>query len=201
MCLFPAAKVVLAWRLDNILYVMPPKKAGEQFAIGLLPKASGLLVNSHNTLMSWKCALKAFEQKLSGKHVKILSDNTTDVCCINSKGDAKSSSCIDITCDIWSWCIKNSTWLTAAHIPGAQNTDADRESRIFNERTEWQLNPDVFNQIRDLRVNPEIDLFETRVNTQLAMFTSWKPDPEATHIDAFTIDRSQYKFYCFPPSL
>ena len=189
MCLFPAAKVALTWRLDNILYVMLPKKAGEQFAIGLLPKASGLLENSHNTLMSWKCALKVFGQKLSGKHVKILSDNTTDVCCINYKGDTKSSSCIDITCDIWSWCIKNSTWLT----------DADRESRIFNERTEWQLNPDVFSQIRDLWVNPEIDLFATPVNTQLAMFTSWKPDPEATHIVTFKIDWSQYKFYCFPP--
>ena len=74
-----------------------------------------------------------------------------------------------------------------------------RQSRIFNERTEWQLNPDVFSQIRDLWVNPEIDLFATRVNTQLAIFASWKPDPEATHIDAFTIDWSRYKFYCFPP--
>ena len=99
----------------------------------------------------------------------------------------KSPSCNDITCDIWSWCISNSTWLTAAHIPGVQNTDADRESRIFNERTEWQLNPDEFSQIRDLWVTPEIDLFGTWVNTQLALFASWKPDPEATHIDAFTI--------------
>ena len=74
-----------------------------------------------------------------------------------------------------------------------------RESRIFNERTEWQLNPDVVSQIRDLWVNPEIDLFATRVNTQLAIFASWKPDPEATHIDAFTIDWSRYNFYCFPP--
>lgn len=90
--------------------------------------------------------------------------------------------------------IKTNTWLPAAHIPGAQNTDADRESRIFNECTEWQLNPYVFIQIRDLWVNPEIDLFATRVNTQLAMFASWKPDPEATHIDAFTIDWSRSKF-------
>ena len=47
----------------------------------------------------------------------------------------------------------------------------------------------MFSQIRDLWVNPEIDLFATRVNTQLAIFASWKPDPEATHTDrdAFTI--------------
>lgn len=31
------------------------------------------------------------------------------------------------------------------------------------------------------------------------MFASWKPDPEATYIDAFTFDWSKHKFYCFPP--
>lgn len=77
--------------------------------------------------------------------------------------------------------------------------DADRESRIFNERTEWQLNPAVFGQIQTLWVTTEIDLFATRANRQLAMFASWKPDPEATYIDAFTFDWSKHKFYCFPP--
>ena len=177
---------------------MLPKKAGEQFAIGLLPKAFGLLENSHNTLMSWN-SLQVFEPKLSEKHVKILPDNTTAVCYISYKEGTKSPSCKDITCDIWSLFIKNSTWLTTAHIPGVQNTDADWENIIFNGRTYRQLNPDLFSQIRDLWVTPEIDLFATRVNTQLAMLASWKPDPETTHIGAFSIDWSQYKFYCFPP--
>lgn len=125
-------------------------------------------------LLAVKFALKVFESQLSGKYVKILSDNTTAVCYINSQGGTKSPTCNDITCDIWSWCIENNTWLTASHIPGIQNTDADRESRKFNERTEWQLNPDIFSKIRDLRVTPEIDLFATRVNRQLDRFASWK---------------------------
>ena len=37
-------------------------------------------------LLSIKFALKVFESQLSGKHVKIFSDNTTAVCYINSKG-------------------------------------------------------------------------------------------------------------------
>ena len=68
MSLSPAAKSDLAWWVDNVLqskspishgriniesHGMLPKKAGEQFAVRLLPKAFGLLVNSHNTLMSW----------------------------------------------------------------------------------------------------------------------------------------------------
>ena len=141
-----------------------------------------------------KFDLKVFESQLPGKQVKVLSDNTTAVCHINSKGGAKPPTCNDITCETWFWCIKNNTRVTASHIPGVQNTDADRESRIFNERTEWQLNPEVFSQIQDLWVTPDINLFATRANRQLAMFASWKPDPEATHIDAFTIDWRKYKF-------
>ena len=30
-------------------------------------------------------------------------------------------------------------WLTVAHIPGKQNTEADRESRITLTETEWSL--------------------------------------------------------------
>ena len=55
------------------------------------------------------------------------------------------------------------------------------------------------NQIQTLWVTSEIDLFATRANRQLAMFALWKPDPEATYIDAFTFYWSQHKFYCFPP--
>ncbi|CAB4011284.1 Hypothetical predicted protein [Paramuricea clavata] len=31
------------------------------------------------------------------------------------------------------------------------------------------------------------------------MLASWRPDPEATHIDAFSIDLSKFFFYAFPP--
>lgn len=57
----------------------------------------------------------------------------------------------------------------------------------------------MFNQIQNVWITPEIDLLATRVNTQLAVFASWKPDTEATYIDAFTIDWSALTFYCFPP--
>jgi len=219
MCLSPAAKTDLCWWVDNVLQSNNPISHGKidiEITCDASKKGWGAVCNKNTTQGLWttreqskhinelellaiKFALKVFESQLSGKHVKVLSDNTTAVCYINSKGGTKSPSCNDITCDIWSWGINNNTWLTAAHIPGVQNTDADRESRIFNERTEWQLNPEVFRQIQDLWVSPEIDLFATRANRQLAMFASWKPDPEATHIDAFTIDWSKYKFYCFPP--
>ena len=219
MCLSPAAKADLIWWADNVLESRNPISPGKidiEISCDASKKGWGAVCNKVPTQGLWtteeqskhinelellavKFALKVFAPQLSEKHVKIFSDNTTAASYINAKGGTKSPACNDITSEIWSWCIENKTWLTAAHIPGVQNTDADRESRIFNERTEWQLNPDVFSQIQMLWVTSEIDLFATRANRQLAMFASWKPDPEATYIDAFTFDGSKHKYYCFPP--
>ena len=91
------------------------------------------------------------------------------------------------------------TWITAAHIAGLENWEADRESRLFNDRTEWTLKKSVFYQIANKWGVPEIDLFASRINTQLPRFVSWKPDPESCFVDAFTIDWERLNFYAFPP--
>lgn len=46
---------------------------------------------------------------------------------------------------------------------------------------------------------PDIDLFASRINAQFSTFVSFRPDPEATHINAFTIDWTGLRFYAFPP--
>lgn len=45
----------------------------------------------------------------------------------------------------------------------------------------------------------DLDLFATRINAQLDMFVSWKPDPDACHTNAFTISWSRELSYAFPP--
>jgi hypothetical protein len=45
---------------------------------------------------------------------------------------------------------------------------------------------------------PEIDMFASRVNTQLPRFDSWKPDPGADDIDAFSVCWGDKIFICFP---
>ena len=37
--------------------------------------------------------------------------------------------------------------LTATHIAGVENTEADKESRLFNDRTKWTLKMEIFAQI------------------------------------------------------
>lgn len=44
-----------------------------------------------------------------------------------------------------------------------------------------------------------IDLFASRLNFQLRPFISWKPDPEAFAVDAFSISWKEHNFYAVPP--
>ena len=62
-------------------------------------------------------------------YIKILSDNTTAVHCINNMGSCRSADWDKITKSIWDWAVKRRLWLTSAHIPGRLNREADEESR------------------------------------------------------------------------
>ena len=87
------------------------------------------------------------------------------------------------------FCQAHNILLTAFHIPGVQNVNADRESRVFtNPDAEWMLNPKCLKQaLLILTYMPEIDLFATRLNAHFAKYCSFQPDPYASCIDAFAI--------------
>lgn len=46
---------------------------------------------------------------------------------------------------------------------------------------------------------PSIDLFASRLNKKCSTFVSWKTDPEAIAVDAFTMEWNSLNFYAFPP--
>ena len=144
--------------------------------------------------------LKSFENELTiYRHVKILTDNTTAVSYVNKMGGVKSQKCNEIAKSIWFWAIDHDIWLTAAHIAGKNNCEADVQSRHFNDQVEWQLNKHIFSKLCLLWKTPHIDLFASRLNTQLKRYCSWKPDPGSEFVDAFTIDWSKFYCYLFPP--
>ena len=67
-------------------------------------------------------------------------------------------------------------------------------------RTEWMLNKLDFQRIvQELKFNPKIDLFASRLNNQLPVFVSYRPDPLAMTINAFTLDWGKIPFYAFSP--
>ena len=69
--------------------------------------------------------------------------------------------------EIWLQFFNSNSFISAAHIAGKHNIEPDRFSRVFNNNTEWQLNPKIFAEITNKFGYPEIDLFATRINTQL----------------------------------
>ena len=106
----------------------------------------------------------------------MLCDNSTTVVYVNAMEGTKSPSCNQIAYDIWDWCVNNHTWLTATHKAGVENTEADKESWLFNDRTEWTLKRKIFAQIITHWDTPEIDVFATGLsgciyNLELIVFS------------------------------
>lgn len=104
-----------------------------------------------------------------------------------------------ITRDIWQWCEDRHLWIFGSYIASRDNLDADRESRITNVNTEWELAPELYHAILNEFGRPEIDFFTSRINSKCQTFCSWHKDPAALCVDAFTLDWKKYDFYAFPP--
>ena len=133
------------------------------------------------------------------RHVRVMMDNITAIAYINKKGGCKSIKCNNIAKYIWVWCMEHNLHVSAAHIPGVDNIVADKKSREFSDSTEWQLNPILFNKICNRFGTPDIDLFDSRLNTQLQIYVSWHPEANSHAIDAFSIVWDFNLCYIFPP--
>ena len=114
-------------------------------------------------------------------------DNTTAVAHVNAKGGTKSLTCNAVARQLWMCCLDRQIWLSAARVAGTINIEADHESRVFSDRIEWMLDTHVLRKITQALGVPDIDLFASRLNAQLKTFASWKSDPEASYVDAFTL--------------
>ena len=132
-------------------------------------------------------------------HLRLMLDNTTATTYINKMGGTHSVVCSLVAKTIWEWAIPLNVWLSATYIPGSQNKIADFKSRHFDENTEWSLSPVLFARLLQVFYIPCVDLFASRLNCQVDLFVSWKPEPEAWAVDAFSISWRDIKFYAFPP--
>ena len=157
--------------------------------------------NSHINVLELKAALltlKSLCRSTQNMHIRLHMDNTTAVACINKCGSTKSQ-LLKVTKQVFKWAELRAVTLSACHIPGILNVDADRASRTLNTDTEWMLKPRFFRKLGGLFGIPDIDLFATVINTQLPVYASWRPDPNATYIDSFMMSWSNLYSYAFPP--
>ena len=61
---------------------------------------------------------------------------------------------------LWLWRVSRNIWISAAHIAGKSNQQADLESRQNKTETEWMLNRDSLSHgLTQLNFHPEVDLF------------------------------------------
>ena len=157
--------------------------------------------NLHINILELKACeltIKALCEREQNVHIKIYMDNQSSVAYIQNFGGRKSE--LDqIARNLWFWCIERKLHISAAHIPGSENQDADELSRNKNEDTEWSLDQNVFNQILTQYPNMKIDLFASRLNKKLPLYVSRFPDHEAYKIDAFTFTWKDNLYFMFPP--
>ena len=155
----------------------------------------------HINVLELKAAYFSLQSLCPGiqnKHIQLKLDNTTAVTYINNMGGSKSMNCNRISSLIWAWAVTHKLWLSACHLPGSSNREADAQSRMIDVQNEWKLSPTIFNKLCKRWGKPEIDLFASRITHQLDLYVSWRPDPGAHQIDAFSFVWHSY-FYAFPP--
>ena len=149
-------------------------------------------------LKACKLGIMALAKGKEKVHIRILTDNTTTCSYINKFG-GKKQNLNHIAREIWIWCISKEIHITAAHIPGAINEEADALSRSYKDDLEWSLDNSIFQKIRSLHPLVEIDMFASRLNAKLKKYVSFYPDHEAFAVDAFSMNWDKKVLYMFPP--
>ena len=90
--------------------------------------------------------LKVFCRSHRDTHIRLKIDNTTAVVVINHMGTSHSEQLNTLNNEIWAWCISRNLWISATHIAGKSNVEADHESRQHQTATEWMLNKALLSQ-------------------------------------------------------
>ena len=144
--------------------------------------------------------LRGFCADMHGIHLRIMVDNTSALAAINKQGSTRSLGLNVLARELWDYARERRIWVSAAHIPGRLNVEADTASREFDENTEWSLRADIFGSICDKFGKPTIDLFASRLNCKVLRYCAWQPDPSAVFINALMMSSWEGEFfYAFPP--
>lgn len=74
--------------------------------------------------------------------------------------------------EIWSWCAERDLFIYASYVPSAQNFEADAESRVTSDETEWSISQPYFDRIVSFFGRFDVDLFATSINAKCSHFVS-----------------------------
>ncbi|CAJ0964903.1 unnamed protein product [Ranitomeya imitator] len=135
-----------------------------------------------------------------GSPIRIQSDNTTAVAYINRQGGTRSMAAMNEVGYILSWAEENRSMISAVHIPGVDNWEADFLSRQGLDSGEWSLHPEIFHQICCRWGTPDADLMASRLNSKVPDFIARSHGPAAIGADALLLPWHHFLLpYIFPP--
>ena len=85
-------------------------------------------------------ALQCFVSNSRSIHVRLAVDNSAAVAYIDNMGGVRSPLLDSLSRSIWEWCKLRDIFISAQHIPGKVNIQADTLSREISPNLEWSLN-------------------------------------------------------------
>lgn len=144
-------------------------------------------------------ALMSFRHSLQGRSVVLKMDSVSAVAYINRLGGTRSPDLSNLAKKLWMFCLEHQIYLKAEYLPGLKNVCADWNSRFLVDHTDWKLSVNVFKRLDYLGGPLEVDLFASRLTTQLPSYFSWMPDSGALAVDAFLRHWRDLRGYVFPP--
>ena len=203
----------LHYRMLQMMHIEEIQRCGfkSKKHILQLPDSSGghwgpLEAKQHINALELKAAYLALQSFLSQihplpRHILLEMDSTTAVAYLNKRGGTHSTPLSDQALQIWEYVLNKESRITARHIPGVLNVEADLASREFNPHTEWMLDKTIFKKITVCFFVPEIDLFASRFNHQVPLYMSPDPDPGSMAFDTFKFRQSfgRWKSFIHPP--
>ena len=151
-------------------------------AAGLWNKRVSCMHSNFRELLAVYQTIRSLHHCLRDKHVQILSDNVTTVAYINHlKGNVPVM--YNLMQTIWSTAQQHGITLSARHLAGLWNGEADRLSRISSPYN-WHLHPKVFKTLDTMWGPHTVDRFAAQHNTHLSVYNSLYWDPETKGVDA-----------------
>ena len=144
-------------------------------------------------------ALQSLYSDVKDKHIEIQCDYVSCVKYIRDLGGISSPDMDYLASDIWHWCISRNIFISAVHIAGVSNVQADFLSRHSSDSTEWMLKKQIFDRLCRQCFMPDVDLFASQLNKQLDTFVSWFPEIGAYRNDAFSFSWHEFSPYIFCP--
>ena len=69
-----------------------------------------------------------------------------------------SEELVQLTRDLWMWCLERKFHMHGQNLPGNLNIVADKESRFILDRSDWKLDMNIFTRIDETFDSLEVNL-------------------------------------------